>query len=813
MSHQVARVTTKGAAAGLVVAVTIALAVIVSCGDPKPSASEGSPAIGAPVSSCRTPQAGCACTRGTDVACGKRVDGDLNFIHCYEGVRSCGPSGVYGDCAEGSVVTKSLSTIHTAGLGTTGPCGGTETTPLRVCTSGKQQGEYCTSNVDCGGGVKKCRGGPNDGSSCKKEKDCADPGECTSFNGTCSGGPRNTFGCNSLADCPGGISCLPAGGGGTCGNFTGVCDNGSEDGEACSADAQCPGGQCRPGHGHCQGGKENAKKCRHNKHCKGGASCSGEDAGAPGTIDPCDPYCNATVDTALGLDAGAGFAVSNGGLVSTAGGVCGNGTLTTTEECDDGNMLSGDGCSGGCLLEVGFKCPTAGMPCVATTCGDTIKEGAEQCDDGNLRPFDGCSPTCRLEPVCTTGGCAAICGDGLKFASEACDDGNTTNGDGCSSTCTIEPTATCTVVTAGLPPSITVPAIYRDFTPATSPDFEFPFSGPGSLATGVLPGIAQTFLAADQEPAFLATRSAVTSATTFNQWWHDGPTNRIVLGSVTLLKQPDNSYLYNSQLTPQPTAYVSFFPIDGRGFGNFAATGHNYHFTSELRYPFTFQGGEVLDFLGDDDLWVFINGRLAVDLGGAHNPAAGSITLTPANATLFGLTAGNTYRLDVFQAERHSTGSSYKLTLRGFVQARSNCSLPSKTTFIRDFQAVCSVGESPVWQLFRWKAAVPAATSIDFRAATAATLAAVPPSPPAAAPTTVPIGSATPSNSPLAGPVVWVNEVDAVPNPVPVSQHLKVDGSTSSKTFLRVFMTFNALGPLSPRLDEWQQLYDCIPNE
>ena len=108
MSHQVARVTTKGAAAGLVVAVTIALAVIVSCGDPRPSASEGSPAIGAPVSSCRTPQAGCACTPGTAVACGKRVDGDLNFIYCYEGVRSCGPSGVYGDCAEGSVVTKSL---------------------------------------------------------------------------------------------------------------------------------------------------------------------------------------------------------------------------------------------------------------------------------------------------------------------------------------------------------------------------------------------------------------------------------------------------------------------------------------------------------------------------------------------------------------------------------------------------------------------------------------------------------------------------------------------------------------------------------
>jgi fibro-slime domain-containing protein len=527
-------------------------------------------------------------------------------------------------------------------------------------------------------------------------------------------------------------------------------------------------------------------------------------------LDLCDPYCQSTDDTAPGLDAGGGFSLSDGGLVVSAG--CGNGVIDVPEECDDGNTMSGDGCSSGCILETGFQCLTPGMPCTVTTCGNNIREGAEQCDDGNLRPYDGCSPTCFKEASCTSMGCAAICGDGLKFPTEACDDGNTTNGDGCSSTCTIEMGATCTTVTASLPPTITVPVIFRDFTPMTNPDFEFPFSGPGSLATGVIPGVTQNMLAADQEPAFQTTHGTVTSATTFNQWYHDGPANLVVLGSLTLTKQPDNSYLYNSQLGAMDP-YVSFFPIDGLGFGNFAMTGHNYSFTSELRYPFTYQGGEVLDFLGDDDLWVFINGRLAVDLGGAHGPSPGSVTLNAATAGMFGLTVGNTYRLDVFQAERHSTGSSYKLTLRGFVQQRSFCSLPSTTTYVRDFQAMCNSGERPVWQLFRWKAAVPPLTSIDFRAATADTLAALPAAPPAAAPTTVPIGSATPVNSPLAGPVVFTNDVDAMMNPVTVATHLKVEGAnTPSKSFLRVYMTFNALG-VSPRLDEWQQLYDCIPME
>jgi cysteine-rich repeat protein len=67
---------------------------------------------------------------------------------------------------------------------------------------------------------------------------------------------------------------------------------------------------------------------------------------------------------------------------------CGNGTTEAGEECDDGNLFTGDGCSPACLIE--------------TVCGDGVREGSEDCDDGNSIPWDGCSPLCTTEVTVLT---------------------------------------------------------------------------------------------------------------------------------------------------------------------------------------------------------------------------------------------------------------------------------------------------------------------------------------------------------------------------------------------------------------------------
>ncbi|MDD5470021.1 MAG: DUF4215 domain-containing protein, partial [Candidatus Peribacteraceae bacterium] len=128
---------------------------------------------------------------------------------------------------------------------------------------------------------------------------------------------------------------------------------------------------------------------------------------------------------------------------------CGNGVLEGNEQCDDGNIVDGDGCSKTCTIET-----------VEKVCGNGIVEPGEECDDGNMQNGDGCSRTCTIEKVCGNGiveegeecddgnqnntdGCTTacrlpVCGDGYVQAGEACDDGNTEDGDGCSANCTVE---------------------------------------------------------------------------------------------------------------------------------------------------------------------------------------------------------------------------------------------------------------------------------------------------------------------------------------------------------------------------------------
>jgi len=91
-----------------------------------------------------------------------------------------------------------------------------------------------------------------------------------------------------------------------------------------------------------------------------------------------------------------GFSVVNGVCQAS----CGDGLIASTEQCDDKNNNSNDGCSTNCQIEALWAC--TGVPSVCTyngpaVCGNGRVERGEECDDGNLANGDGCSNTCLKE--------------------------------------------------------------------------------------------------------------------------------------------------------------------------------------------------------------------------------------------------------------------------------------------------------------------------------------------------------------------------------------------------------------------------------
>jgi fibro-slime domain-containing protein len=186
-------------------------------------------------------------------------------------------------------------------------------------------------------------------------------------------------------------------------------------------------------------------------------------------------------------------------------------------------------------------------------------------------------------------------------------------------------------------------AVTRDFR-ADGVNFE------GAIADDR--NLVESTLGADEKPVFAQPGPTKTTSgpAAFAEWYRN----------VSGVNSPFVVYLWfqpkGGVLTFHSTA---FFPLDGKGFGN-DGNPHNFHFTTEVHTQFEYKGGETFHFTGDDDLWVFVNHKLAIDLGGVHAAETAQIDLD-AQASTFGITKGTVYDLEMFHAERHTTESNFQI--------------------------------------------------------------------------------------------------------------------------------------------------------
>jgi len=192
---------------------------------------------------------------------------------------------------------------------------------------------------------------------------------------------------------------------------------------------------------------------------------------------------------------------------------------------------------------------------------------------------------------------------------------------------------------------IDLPVTIRDFSPLTHPDFE--------NVVAVDRGFVGTVIGPDRKPVYVGPNFGTLTTNGpawFDMWFNDTPgVNMSAASTLSFdngLLVPGGVYTFTDD---------TFFPIDNMLLGN-EGRANNYHFTLELHTLFTYQPGMMFSFTGDDDLFVFINDRLVIDLGGVHDAETASV-----NLDTLALTPGQVYAFDLFYAERHTVDAQFSI--------------------------------------------------------------------------------------------------------------------------------------------------------
>ncbi len=193
----------------------------------------------------------------------------------------------------------------------------------------------------------------------------------------------------------------------------------------------------------------------------------------------------------------------------------------------------------------------------------------------------------------------------------------------------------------------------------------------GYLGGKLEQGLVDFYLGEDYLPVATGAGVALTnrgiSAESFRRWFAAVDGASVSYPGILEMK-------YDAATSEFEFYQAEFYPLDSatsRQADGANRDGHNHLFTMSLAVPFTVlaDGGETFEIEADDDTFVFVGDRLALDLGGVHDAMTAKFVISEEGKVLTAvngqdlaysgvqLGAGETTVLRIFHADRNSTNS------------------------------------------------------------------------------------------------------------------------------------------------------------